>query len=90
MFRTQLKRSHRRHSTQVAIERQKHIVKSLGIGYRSDQLHRYSKRRATNCGNSKCAMCGNPRKFFKQKTLQEKRFAEQCKLDAQNSLHLPE
>jgi hypothetical protein len=36
--------------------------------------HRLSKIHATTCGDSNCCMCGNPRKFFKEKTLQEKRF----------------
>ena len=26
-----------------------------------------------NCGNTKCVMCGNPRKTFKELTQQEKR-----------------
>lgn len=33
--------------------------------------HRLHKRNALNCGNPKCIMCGNPRKFFGEKTIQE-------------------
>ena len=38
--------------------------------------HAYAKRSATTCGDSNCVMCGNPRKFFKEKTIQEKRFEQ--------------
>jgi hypothetical protein len=31
------------------------------------------------CGDSNCAMCGNPRKFFKEVTTQEKRLFERAK-----------
>jgi hypothetical protein len=43
------------------------------------QPHRFAKHHAMNCGNPKCVLCGNPRKMFKEKTIQEKRF-EQNKL----------
>jgi hypothetical protein len=29
-----------------------------------------------NCGNPNCVMCGNPRKVWGEKTMQEKRFDE--------------
>jgi len=32
------------------------------------------KKHALNCGNPKCLMCGNPRKIFREVTIQEKRF----------------
>lgn len=35
--------------------------------------HRYHKRSGMTCGDSNCFMCGNPRKFFKERTMQEKR-----------------
>lgn len=35
--------------------------------------HRYHKTSGVTCGDSHCAMCGNPRKFFNQPTQQEKR-----------------
>lgn len=41
-----------------------------------ENMHRYHKTSALTCGNSNCFMCGNPRKFFKEKTLQEKRFEQ--------------
>jgi hypothetical protein len=35
--------------------------------------HRYHKVSGLTCGSSTCAMCGNPRKFFNERTMQEKR-----------------
>jgi hypothetical protein len=35
--------------------------------------HRLAKRHAMNCGNPKCLMCANPRKTFKELTIQEQR-----------------
>jgi hypothetical protein len=29
-----------------------------------------------NCGNPNCVMCANPRKVFKEKTIQEKRLEQ--------------
>ena len=34
--------------------------------------HRFHKVKSLNCGDPNCAMCGNPRKFFNEKTIQEK------------------
>jgi hypothetical protein len=38
-----------------------------------EKLHRYHKKSGVTCGDSHCAMCGNPRKFFKERTWQEQR-----------------
>ena len=35
--------------------------------------HRYHKVSGMTCGDSNCVMCGNPRKFFDERTQQEKR-----------------
>lgn len=40
------------------------------------EAHRYHKISGATCGNSNCMMCGNPRKFFKQRTIQEERFIQ--------------
>ncbi len=54
------------------------IKKQTGIarahGFPTGPEHRLSKIHATTCGNSNCFMCGNPRKFFKQQTRQERSF----------------
>jgi len=39
----------------------------------SDNPHRYHKVSGMTCGNSNCFACGNPRKFFNERTLQEQR-----------------
>jgi hypothetical protein len=43
----------------------------------TDQPHRFHKHHAMNCGNPNCVMCGNPRKTFKEPTIQEKRFDQE-------------
>ena len=40
------------------------------------QPHRLAEAPVFNCGNSNCVMCGNPRKFFGEVTLQEKQHAD--------------
>ena len=44
-------------------------------------IHRYHKKNALNCGDSNCVMCGNPRKFFGEKTMQERKFECQAVID---------
>lgn len=74
------KKSTRRSKTINAIERQKRIVKATGVSFhKKNQPHRYAKIHALTCGDSHCAMCGNPRKFFNEKTLQEKKFDQSYK-----------
>lgn len=46
-----------------------------------DQPHRFAKQHAMNCGNPNCVMCANPRKVWKEKTIQEKRFEQTEKFD---------
>jgi hypothetical protein len=69
--------SHRRHKTDVAIARQVRIAKQHGAQFHDKvmkQPHRHAKHHAMDCGNPKCAMCGNPRHIHKDKlTAQEKR-----------------
>ena len=72
----ELKRGKRIRLTTNAIERQKRIAKTMGIHLKADQPNRYSKMHVTNCGDSSCANCGNPRKFYGERTIQEKKFIE--------------
>ena len=71
--------SKRRHKTDVAVARQLKIAVAShnpGLTPRRDikQPHRLHKRRAMDCGNPQCYLCGNPRKTHKDKlTQQEKR-----------------
>jgi len=39
--------------------------------------HRLAKRNAFNCGDPTCIFCMNPRKAFKERTIQEKKFYSQ-------------
>lgn len=66
-----IKHSKRLHKDHTVIEKQKAIAKAHNIPIGPE--HRLAKMHATTCGDSNCVMCGNPRKFFKEKTIQEKR-----------------
>lgn len=81
--------SKKRHSRRLqldenAINKQVRIAKDYNMHQNSKwkyitQPHRNHKKHILNCGDAHCSMCGNPRRFFKEKTMQEKRF-EQRKL----------
>lgn len=73
------KHSKRIHSEKVKIRKQTHIAKAFGLD--TKEPHRFAKMHATNCGNPRCLMCGNPRKTIKEKTIQERRF-DQDNIDA--------
>lgn len=49
--------------------------------------HRNDPRRIGQLANSRklcsCSMCGNPRRYFNEPTLREKRFTEELRLKAQ-------
>lgn len=61
-------------------QKERYIKKQIKIrkahGFPDDVSHRYHKTSGTTCGNPNCFMCGNPRKFFKERTIQEKRFMQ--------------
>lgn len=68
--------SHRRHKTDVAIARQVRIARQHGLGANDTHIkqpHRNAKHHAMDCGQPGCRLCGNPRKTFKQLTIQERR-----------------
>ena len=66
--------SRRLHNTQKHIDKQLCIAKTSGIEVA--QPHRYHKMHALNCGDAKCMWCANPRRVWKEDTLQEKSFAQ--------------
>lgn len=71
------KHSKRLHKDEVAIKRQVKIAKQHGLQMNDEvikQPHRLAKHHAMDCGTPGCLMCGNPRKTFKDRTVQEKRF----------------
>ena len=70
------KRSRRLHNDETYIAKQVKIAKSNGITVKPGEEHKYHKRSGVTCGDSNCVMCGNPRKFFSQLTMQEKKFIQ--------------
>lgn len=83
------KHSRRLHADEVHIAKQLKIAKSHGFPVKPGQEHRLHKLSGTTCGDSNCAMCGNPRKFFKEPTIQEKSF-DQLKLHDESKSNMPE
>jgi hypothetical protein len=72
----ELKRAKRRRLTTNAINKQKRIAKDAGLGDRNKQPHRYAKSHSLGCKIPGCVMCSNPRRVWKQKTLQERKFID--------------
>ena len=64
-----------RHIARQVRIRQAHKFPAINTG-KVDSSHRYHKKSGVTCGNSNCVMCGNPRKFFKERTMQEKRMLQ--------------
>ena len=74
-----IKHSTRLHKEDAAIKKQVKIAKAHGLTDKDlavKEPHRLAKHHALNCGQPGCVMCGNPRKIFKEKTIQEKRFEQ--------------
>jgi hypothetical protein len=70
-------RSKRLHDEEVKIEKQIKIAKAHGLTDKDRSIkerHRLAKHHAMDCGRPGCVMCANPRKTFKELTIQEKSF----------------
>jgi len=74
-----IKHSKRLSKDNNAIAKQVKIAKEHGIPVTDE--HRFNKHHAMDCGNPDCVMCGNPRKVWGQRTVQEQRFDQQYKSD---------
>lgn len=72
-------RSTKIHRDKAAIKRQIEIARAHNFPL--GPYHRYAKISATTCGDSNCVMCGNPRKFWGEPTIQEKSFDQTAKWD---------
>jgi hypothetical protein len=72
--RDKIKHSKRIHADETAIKKQVKIAKSHGIEVK--EPHKLAKHHALDCGRPGCIMCGNPRKVWKEETIQEKRFKQ--------------
>jgi hypothetical protein len=71
------KRSERIHRTNNHINKQLKIVKVSGGNKRYlREPHRLAKHNAMDCGQPNCFLCGNPRKIFEVKTIQELKFEQ--------------
>jgi hypothetical protein len=76
---TKLKTSKRRHKDETAVKKQVKIAKAHGLTNKDKAIkepHRLAKHHAMDCGQPGCMLCGNPRKIFKEKTMQEKKFEQ--------------
>jgi len=73
-----LKHSKRIHAEETAIKKQLKIAKAHGMDVK--EPHKFAKHHALDCGNPGCPMCSNPRKLYKEETIQEKR-AKQMKVE---------
>lgn len=49
--------------------------------------HRYHKVKSLNCGDPNCIMCGNPRKFWNDVTIQEKSFNEMADIETEELIY---
>jgi hypothetical protein len=67
-----LKHSRRQLQKKSYINKQVKIAKAYHLDV--NEPHRFQKHAAINCGDPNCIMCSNPRKTFKERTIQEKRF----------------
>jgi len=71
------KRSDRIHRTNNHINKQLKIVKTNGGNKRYlKEPHRLAKHNAMDCGRPGCSLCGNPRRIFEAKTIQELKFEQ--------------
>jgi hypothetical protein len=69
-----LKHSKRIHAKETAVKKQTKIAKAFGIEVK--EPHKFAKHHAMDCGTPGCILCGNPRKVWKEETIQEKRFKQ--------------
>lgn len=73
---TKEKRSKRLFNDKTKSLRQKKILKAYNLDKPFESANYFNKRHALNCGNPNCVMCGNPRKMFNERTIQEYKFEE--------------
>ena len=66
-----------------AIKKQTKIAKSHGMPV--EKAHGFAKQHAMDCGQPGCVLCGNRRKVWGEKTVQEQRFDKQYKADTKAS-----
>lgn len=81
-----IKMSKRRLQEENAIKKQLKIGKIHGLDkILSKESHRLAKHHVMDCGNPKCPVCSNPRRLYKQLTIQEQRLMQDT--DNPNNRH---
>lgn len=71
-----VKRQERRRDTAYAVERQVRIYHFYYPGKQpTETVGKWRKRKALNCGNSRCKLCCNPRRIWGWVSFPEKRAA---------------
>ena len=73
------KHSRRISRTRDAEMRQVRIARAHGITVK--EYHRYAKHHAMNWGRPHCMLCTNPRRTWREKTIQEQKFEKQIAAD---------
>lgn len=68
-----LKHGERLQQKENKLNRKMKLAKEYGVTHVLKNPHKYHKTSPFNCGNPDCLMCANPRKIFKEKTIQEQR-----------------
>jgi hypothetical protein len=76
-----VKHSKRIHQKDSVVKNKMKIAKAYGWKHVLAQPHKYLKCSLFSCGNSNCIFCMNPRKAFKEKTMQERKFDAKIKAD---------
>ena len=85
---TKEKRSKRIQDEETKVKKQVRIAKAHGLTDKDKAIkepHRMAKHHAMDCGQPGCMLCGNPRKIFKEKTVQEKSFLQDKLYDESKS-----
>lgn len=68
-----VKHSKRIHQKDTVVKSKMKIAKAYGWKHVLAQPHKYLKCSLFSCGNKNCIFCANPRKVWKEETIQEKR-----------------
>jgi hypothetical protein len=68
-----------KHSKRIQ-QKKNYVRKQVGIAkahhMEVENPHMFAKHAAMDCGISECPICSNPRKLYKEKTIQEQRFEQ--------------
>lgn len=76
-----VKHSKRLHDDETHIKKRQRLLKAKSAYFPDHKVdkqpHRLHKVTGMNCGNPNCVMCGNPRKVFKELTIQEQKFYQE-------------